>query len=65
MKDELRAIRVWWVVSIASAALGISVLAVFLPARGESSIEGVSFTLGFLGLPSTLLASLILVNIPL
>jgi hypothetical protein len=36
-----------------------------MPAGGESAIEGPSFTLGFLGLPMTILASLVLSLVPL
>jgi hypothetical protein len=64
MKTLLRKIRFPWIVSIGSALLGVIILAIFVPARGESSIEGVSFTLGYLSFPLTLLGSLVLWLMP-
>jgi len=65
MKALLRKIRLPWIISIGSAAFGLLILAIFMPYGGESAIEGPSFTLGYLGLPMTILASLVLALVPL
>jgi hypothetical protein len=52
------------IVSVGSAALGLVVFAAFYPAGGESRSEGIGFTLGYLGLPSTIVASGLIALMP-
>jgi hypothetical protein len=51
-------------ISIGSASLGIIILGVCLLAGGETRVEGVIFTLGYLGLPATIAGSGLVAMLP-
>ena len=64
MKALLRKTRTPWIISIGSALFGLFIFALCFPQAGEGRAEGIGFTLGYLGFPSTIIAFILFAWIP-